>query len=192
MTRGTKRHLMSAGVVAILIAVVVASLRQTLGLAPPAEPAEAAVPATTGSVAKRAPAPAVTVTAVLRQPGFSKSICVYGQVFWAVRSQHVCKVGDGPRGIDLTHASHSPLRMVQPPVNPREISVSVGMRGGACSPLSTGLGIKFPDYRESTGNLADSALFQAFLIRLSPRRSKACGWIPCASEQGIISPQQGI
>jgi HlyD family secretion protein len=64
MTRGTKRHLMSAGVVAMLIAVVVPSLRHTLGLAPPAEPAEAAVPATTGSVAKRAPAPAVTVTAV--------------------------------------------------------------------------------------------------------------------------------
>src|SRR5438045_5030139 len=62
MSRGTKRHLMSAGVVAILIALVVASLRHTLGVAPAPEPAEAAAPATTGSVIERAPAPAVTVT----------------------------------------------------------------------------------------------------------------------------------
>jgi HlyD family secretion protein len=62
MNRGTKRILISTGVVAILIAVVVPSLRYKL--APSPEPAEAAVPATTGSVAKRALEPVVTVTAV--------------------------------------------------------------------------------------------------------------------------------
>ena len=63
MSRGTKRYLMSAGVVAMLVAVVVPILRHTLGLVPRPEPAQAAVPPTTGSVAKRAPALAVTVTA---------------------------------------------------------------------------------------------------------------------------------
>lgn len=63
MSRGTKRYLMSAGVVAMLVAVVVPMLRHTVGFAPRPEPAQAAVPPTTGSVAKRAPAPAVTVTA---------------------------------------------------------------------------------------------------------------------------------
>jgi HlyD family secretion protein len=67
MSRGTKRHLMIAGVVAMLVAVAVPILRHTLGLAARLDPAEAAVPATTGSVqadVKRAPAPVVTVTAV--------------------------------------------------------------------------------------------------------------------------------
>jgi len=38
MSRGTKRYLMSAGVVAMLVAVVVPILRHALGLAPRPEP----------------------------------------------------------------------------------------------------------------------------------------------------------
>ncbi len=51
----------------------------------------------------------------LRQAGFSQSLCVPCELFWTVRSENICKIGDGPRGIDLAHASHGLLRVVQPP-----------------------------------------------------------------------------
>jgi hypothetical protein len=57
-----------------------------------------------------------------------------------------------------------------------------------CEPVSVA---KFPDNWENTGNFVDSALFRAFLIRISPRKPKACSWIPYASEQGIIPTPTG-
>src|SRR5262245_48157678 len=66
ISRRTKRCLMGMGVAAVVMAVVVPIVRHSLRLAPRPAPAEAALPATTGSVrpeANRAPAPAVTVTA---------------------------------------------------------------------------------------------------------------------------------
>ncbi len=51
----------------------------------------------------------------LRQSGFSHAFCVPRELFWTVRSQYISKIGDGPRGIDLAHASHGLLRVVQPP-----------------------------------------------------------------------------
>ena len=43
-----------------------------------------------------------------------EAFCVPRELFWPVRSQYVCKIRDGPRGIDLPHASHGPPRVLQP------------------------------------------------------------------------------